>query len=57
MESHFSKQALRLVGKSWEIRAQLRAWKKHRLTLQEFLIRQDKNRQPKNSQPFHPPLD
>lgn len=50
METHLSKQGLRLVGKSWEIRAKLRQWKKSKLTLQEFLRRQTRIRNQK-SQP------
>jgi hypothetical protein len=40
MQISMSKQGLRVVGKAWQVQAQLRAWAEHPLTVAEFLSRQ-----------------
>lgn len=40
MKTSFSPQGVRIIGKSWEIRARLREWSSSSLTLQQFLQRQ-----------------
>ncbi|MBA4495039.1 Z-ring formation inhibitor MciZ [Paenactinomyces guangxiensis] len=40
MNIKMSDTNLHMSGKAWQIRARLREWSKHQITLQEFLSRQ-----------------
>lgn len=39
MQIEMNQKGLLMSGKAWQIRARLREWSKHSLTLQEFLSR------------------
>ena len=40
MKTSFSPQGIRIIGKSWEIRARLREWSSSSLTIEQFIQRQ-----------------